>query len=106
MSGNAGTFKIETFQTDSVSDYLVDTATISPVTMTSGVLTNPSVTTNSSLAYDNNVLYTLSFTSINKVVANGIVDITIPSEVVLTDSASAISGCRGSVNGTPLSSLT
>ncbi|CAI2372672.1 unnamed protein product [Moneuplotes crassus] len=105
ISGDAGTFTIETYITDGIDNYLVDTGTFSGVTITSGSLTSPSLTSNSTVAYDNTAVYTITFTSPHTIRANGIIDIIIPSEITL-NSTTAISGCQGSINGAAFSSVT
>jgi len=102
VSGNAGGFQIDTYMTQGGTDYLVDTATYSSVTITAGSLTSPLATSNSTEAYNSNVLFTFSFTTQHAVSANGLIDITLPSTVVLFDSSAAIAGCTASLNGVAL----
>ena len=92
--------------TQSSADYLVDTATFSTLTITTGTLTSPTTTADSYLAYKTGVSYTIGFTTQHRVVLNGIVVVTFPSEIIISDSSTAVAGCRAAYGGASLAATT
>jgi hypothetical protein len=99
VSGSPGTFTVQTYLLDSSTYYLVDQNTYSSVSITTGAFTSLSVTPSSFLAYDTAVSYTIGFTTQHSVVMNGYITITFPSEISITDTSAAVSGCLISING-------
>lgn len=106
VSGSPGTFTVSTYLIENSIDYLVDTGTYSSVSITTGTLTSPSVTSTSTLAYDTGVNYTFTFTTQHTVVTNGVIDIVFPSSIIINDSSAASSDCQAALNGAALSSAT
>lgn len=106
ISGSPGTFTISTYMTESSVDYLVDTGTYTSLSITTGTLTSPSVTSDSYLAYNTGVSYTIGFTTQHRVVLNGIIVITFPSEIIISDSSAAVAGCQGAYGGATLAVTT
>ena len=103
ISGNPGTFTISTYMTESSVDYLVDSGTFSTLSITTGTLTSPSTSADSLQAYKTGVTYTIGFTTQHRVVLNGIIVITFPSEIIISDSSVAVAGCQASYGGASLS---
>jgi hypothetical protein len=102
VSGNPGSFTVATYLTEGGVDYLVDTATFSSITITTGTLLSTSVAASSTIAYDTAVSYSFSFTTQHRVTINGLINIVFPSTITITDSSAALSGCQTSLIGSGL----
>ena len=108
VSGNSGTFTVATFLSDDGTTYYpVDSSTYSSILITTGTLTSPTVSSNSTVAYDSNVQYNISFTTQHSVVRNGYVTIDFPSTVTIEDTSAAEAGCQAGINtgGTTTSAM-
>ena len=90
VSGNAGTFKISTYFVEGGTDYLVDQGEFSSVTITPGSLTSASATSNSTVAYDSDVIYTIQFDTSHSVTTNGYVDINLPPSISFNSSTPSL----------------
>ena len=100
ISGSPGSFTVATFLTDDggTNYYAVDTSTYSSVSITTGTLTSPAVSANSTIAYDSSVQYNISFTTQHNVVQNGYVTIDFPSTITIEDTSAAVAGCQAGIN--------
>jgi hypothetical protein len=99
VSGNPGSFTVQTYITEGTTDYLVDTGSYSSVTINAGSLLSPSASSNSTEAYATDALYTVSFTAQHAVPTNGYIIVNLPSGIQITDSGTAVSQCQTSIDG-------